>query len=271
MSTGDRCGNRLPKVGGAGRAPHVCGETFAIGQYGFDGSHDCIVGTGAAQVLHHHGSGPDCADGVGDALAGDVGGGAVHRFEHGREPPFGVDVGRRRDGDGAGAGRTQVREDVSKQVGANHDIEMLRHTHEIGGENIDVVLIDRDVRIVCGHCLNPAVPVRHGVKDTVGFGGRGQMTGRAVASQFEGVFDDPVGSVAGEQAGLGNDLVGRAFVLDAADHRVFAFDVLTHHKEIDISRPLARQRAGHPVEQPHRSQIDVLVEGPPDQYQKPPE
>ena len=42
-------------------------------------------GFGFSEVVEHHGGAPDLADGVGDAFAGDVRGGAVDRFEEAGE------------------------------------------------------------------------------------------------------------------------------------------------------------------------------------------
>ena len=82
-----------------------------------------------------------CADRIGDALAGDVGRRAVHRLEQRREFALGVDVAGRRDADGAGAGRAEVGQDVAEQVGRDDHVEAVGMQHELGGEDVDVVLV----------------------------------------------------------------------------------------------------------------------------------
>jgi hypothetical protein len=67
-------------------------------------------------MFKHHLTRPDHTDGVGDTLAGDIGCGPVYRLKEGREETGGVDVARRSDADGAGTGRSKIREDVSKEV-----------------------------------------------------------------------------------------------------------------------------------------------------------
>ena len=53
---------------------------------------DGLGGIGVAKVIEHHRAGPYLRNGVCDALACDIRGGAMHRLEHGRELAFGVQV-----------------------------------------------------------------------------------------------------------------------------------------------------------------------------------
>ena len=46
----------------------------------------------------------------------------------------------------------------------------------------------------------------------------------------------------------------------AADGRVFAFGVFAHHPEVDVAGLAVGERGGHAGHEPHRAQIDVLVE-----------
>ncbi len=123
------------------------------------------------EVLQHHRGGPDLADRVGDALAVDVGGRAVHRFEQRRELTWRVQVGRRRYSDGAGARGAEVGQDVAEQVGRDHDVEPLRVQHEVGGQDVDVVLAGVHVGVGSRHLGEALVPVRHRDEDAVGLGG----------------------------------------------------------------------------------------------------
>ena len=94
-----------------------------IGQRRFDGAHDRRRRVGMAEMLEHHRARPDLADRIGDALAGDVRRGAVHRLERRRKIALGIDVGRRRDADRAADGRTEIGQDVAEQVRADDDVE----------------------------------------------------------------------------------------------------------------------------------------------------
>ena len=57
----------------------------------------------------------------------------------------------------------------------------------------------------------------------------------------------------------------------AADGGIFAFGVFAHHPEIDIAGLAARERRRHAGHQPHRAQIDVLVELPAEFDQRAPQ
>ena len=59
---------------------------------------------------------------------------------------------------------------------------------------------------------------------------------------------------------LHHDLALGARKHAAADRRVFALGVLAHHPEVDVAGLAAGQRRRHAGHQPHRAQIDVLVE-----------
>ena len=54
---------------------------------------------------------------------------------------FRVDVAARCDTDRAGAGRTEIGQDVAKQVGGDHHVEPVRVQHEMRRQDIDVVLV----------------------------------------------------------------------------------------------------------------------------------
>ena len=100
-------------------------------QRGFDrlknGVMRCLIcGITLAQKNQHHRTGPDHADRVGDILAIDIGRRTVHRLEQRGKFALGIDIGRRRDADGAGPGRAQVGENVAKQVRGYHHIKAFR-------------------------------------------------------------------------------------------------------------------------------------------------
>ena len=131
----------LPQARGVGIAAEIAGAQRAFAERALDRADDRCRGLLLAEMLQHHRAGPDHADRIGDALPRDIGRRAVHRLEHRREKAGRIDVARRRDADGAGAGRAEIGEDVAEQIGADHDVEPVRMQHEIRGENVDVVLV----------------------------------------------------------------------------------------------------------------------------------
>src|SRR5205814_8714298 len=114
---GHQLGAGLAELEARRLAAHVGGAHVGLGEEALDGSDDGGAGFLVAEVIQHHGAGPDLADRVGDALAGDVGRAAVHRLEHGGERALGIDIAAGGDGDGAGGGGAVVGENVPEQVG----------------------------------------------------------------------------------------------------------------------------------------------------------
>ena len=94
-----------------------------------------------AEMIEHHGTGPDLADRIGDALAGDVGGGAVHRLEHGGELAGGVDVPAGGQSDAAADRGGEVGEDVAEQVVGDDHVEAARVVDQVDGGGIDVGVV----------------------------------------------------------------------------------------------------------------------------------
>ena len=76
----------------------------------------------------------------------------------------------------------EVGEDVAEQVRADDDVEPVGVQHEVRGEDVDVVLVGPDVRILRGHRPEALVPVRHGDRDAVRLGRRGHVLLRAASS-----------------------------------------------------------------------------------------
>src|SRR5207245_2718658 len=97
------------------------------------------------------------AVGLGRTLFGepDLGRRREQRGKHWRR----VDVGGRRDAEGAGAGGAEIRQDVAEQVGRYDDVEPVRMRDEVRGQDIDVELVPADVGILLGHRLDALVPV----------------------------------------------------------------------------------------------------------------
>src|SRR3954452_7863656 len=83
---------------------------------------------------------------------------------------------------------------------------------------------------------------------------------RALRRDLETVPQDPLDAVAGEYADLLRDLVRGAAVNAAAHARVFTLRVLAHAYHVDIGGAAAGQRRRQTCKQPHRPQIDVLIE-----------
>src|SRR3984893_13594018 len=185
--------------------------------------------------------------------------------------PFRVDVARRRDADGAGAGRPEIRKNVAEQVRADHDVEPVRMQHEIRGENVDVIFVPLYLGVVFGHRLDAFVPIRHGDRNAVGLRRRGQVLLGPRLRQFERELQDAIDADPGHHGLLRDEFAVGIGKHPPADRGIFAFGVFAHHPEIDIAGFSVGQRRRHARHQPHRPEIDVLVELPAKLYQRTPQ
>src|SRR5690554_6741645 len=211
-------------------------------------------------MFKHHGTGPDLADGIGDALAGDIRRTAMHRFEQAGELAFRIDIGRGRHSDSSGTGRAQVGENVAKQVAGNHDIEPVGMQDEVGGKDVDMELVDMDLGVVVRHGGYPLVPPGHGNSDAIGLGRRGKLLAWPGLGQLESVLQHPVGAVAGHDRFLNDNFALGAFKHFATDTGVFALGILAYDVEINIAGLTVGQWAFDAWQQLAGAQVDVLIE-----------
>src|ERR1700730_15872721 len=103
-----------------------------------------------AEMTEHHGAGPDLADGIGNAFSSDIRRRTVDRLKHRRKFLFRIEICGRSDANGSNYGWPKIGEDVAKKIGPDHDVEPIGMTHEVSGENVDVILIGADVWIFGG-------------------------------------------------------------------------------------------------------------------------
>ena len=89
--------------------------------------------------------------------------------------------------------------------------------------------------------------------------------------QLEGEFQDAIHSVTGEYRLLCHELARSAFEHAPAHRRIFAFAVLAHDPEVDVSRFAVGQRTFHAGHEAHRTQVHVLVVTAPERDQQPPQ
>ena len=105
---------------------------------------------------------------VRDALAGDVRRAAVHRLEHARVAPAHVEVAAGRQADAAGDRGGEVGEDVAEQVVGDDHVEPAGVGHHVDRGRVDVLVGDRDVRVLQRHLLDQPRPQRARVGQHVG-------------------------------------------------------------------------------------------------------
>ncbi len=97
------------------------------------------------------------------------------------------------------------------------------------------------------------------------------MFARAFLGQFERVFQDAINAGARHDGFLNDDFTVRAGIHLAADRGIFAFGVLAHDIEINITRFATGKGGWHAGHQFGRAQIDVLVKVTPEHDQRSPQ
>ena len=102
------------------------------------------------------------------------------------------------------------------KITPNHHIEVLGHTNKVGGKNIDVKLLYRDVRNT-SHSGYASIPIRHAVNDAIGFGCGCESLGRALRSKLKSVAKYSINTPARKNALLQNHLVLSVRILNSSD------------------------------------------------------
>ena len=108
-------------LGGGGGAADVAGEDARRRWSSLDGALDGLASSGRPKWSSIRAALPIAPMGLADALAGDVGRGAVDGLEHAGEAALGVEVGAGGQAEAAGQRAAEVGEDVGVEVGGDDD------------------------------------------------------------------------------------------------------------------------------------------------------
>ena len=100
-------------------------------------------------------AGEDCAERIGEALAGDVGRGAVDRLI---QIDLAADGGRGQHAERAGDDGGLVGENVAEEIFGEHDIVVARLVHQVHGHGVDVLVLDGDVGELGGDLVHRGAP-----------------------------------------------------------------------------------------------------------------
>ena len=104
--------------------PPKSGVTRAAAcRYRFHGTHDEFSRFVLAQIIQHHGACPDSRQRIGNVLAMNIRRGAVHRLEHARVTPGGIDIGAGRQPQTPLQRAAKVGEDIGKEIRGDHYVE----------------------------------------------------------------------------------------------------------------------------------------------------
>ena len=89
--------------------------------------------------------------------------------------------------------------------------------------------------------------------------------------QLEGIAHDALAALLGEHRLLDRRLQLGALVHAPADRGILALVVLAHDEIVDVARLAVGERRLEALEQPHRAQVDVLLEAAADRDQQAPQ
>lgn len=126
------------------RAAEVGAQELPLFEIRVDGGVDQGGGLLLAEELEHEGGAAQGGDGVRDAHALDVGGGAVAGLADGEVL---ADVGAGHEAEGADEGGGAVGEDVAVQVGGDDDVVPLGLAEELVDHAVDDLLLDDDAGV----------------------------------------------------------------------------------------------------------------------------
>ena len=187
----------------------------------------------SAEPVQHEPGREDGRQGIGDALAGDVGRGSVGGLE---EAVMVADVARRRHAEPAHGGGGQVREDVAEHVLGHDHVVVGRALDEIHRHRVDVGVLGLDVGVVGRHL------VEQGAEEGVALEHVGlvderhppdPVAGRAApaARQLERLPADPEDAGARDDERVGGDVAADQDARSA--RRVEALGVLAEDDVVD--------------------------------------
>ena len=108
------------------------------------------------------------------------------------ELSFRVEIGRWCQANGAGGCRTQIRQNITKQITGDHHAKAVWLQHKACRQNINVLLVGHHIWVVLTHHICAFVPPRHAHGDAVALGCNGEVLSLALARFFEGVAQHTV-------------------------------------------------------------------------------
>ena len=139
-------------------------------------------------VAKHHGVGERLGDGIGQALARDVGRAAMDGLIE-RLAPAGrvgrTERGRGQEAQRSGQHRRFIRQDVAEQVVGDDDVEIARRAQQLHGERVGVHVLELHVGILLLVKLGRLLAPQHAGVHDVGLLGRQHLVA-ALARQLEG-------------------------------------------------------------------------------------
>src|ERR1700692_3034941 len=142
--------------------------------------------------------------------------------------------------------------------------------HKVCSENVDVELISFNVGILFGNGGKTLVPERHGEKNAIGLGGRGDVAFSG-PGKLECVGNHAVATAPRKHALLDSHLEIAIAIQSASSFRILAFCIFPDDNKVDVSRISAAEWTFNSLQQSSGAAADVLLKAAPDRDQQPPQ
>lgn len=214
---------------GLGLAAQVTGQGLALSEGGEGGLLDAVGVVAQAHVAQHHHGGEQQGGGVGEALASDIGGGAVDGLEDGA---LVADVARGGQAQAADEAGAHVGQDIAVEVG--HDEDLVVVGDGVGGHLeagvVEQLVVELDAREVLGDVAGGGQEQAVGQLHDGGLVDDADLVAADLLGLLEGEAQDALRGLAGDELDALDDAVDDG-VLDA---RVLALGVLADQDGVDV-------------------------------------
>ena len=224
------------EFGGGGFAADVLGGVFLFAVDGFQGGFDAASGGAFAEMIEHHDAAHQEGGGIGEALAGDVGRGAVDGFKHGG---IVAEISAADNAEAADQTRGEIAHDVAIEIGEKKHVVLLGLQNHLHAGIVDDELFVFDVGIVGGDGANRLEEQAVRKFHDVGFVDGGDFFAAFAFGVFKGELCDARGGALGDDFQAFDD-AGNDFVFEAG---VKVLGVFADEDNVDILK--ARLDAGH--------------------------
>src|SRR5947208_212983 len=124
----------------------------------------------------------------------------MNGLEEARIAPLWVEIGAGSQSQAARNRRSQVREDVAKEIRGYNDIQALWPGDEARAQRVDQLLLVCYVRVLCRHLPEDFIPEDHIVLHAVRLGGAGDLFAAILPGILERVAHDSLRALAGKDS-----------------------------------------------------------------------
>src|SRR5262249_12255158 len=104
-------------------------------------------------MSQHHSARPYLPDGIRYAFPSNIWGCAMYWLEHRLIFFFWIDVCGGGDTDRPDDRGAKIRKNVTEEIRTHNNIKPVRMPHKMGRQDVDVILIRANIRVICRHLM----------------------------------------------------------------------------------------------------------------------